>query len=212
MSNPLCTKGKSVPKGTAVSSERMTADVNVFTSSPFHLWWPLGGRKAKMNVGAQWMWLAAGVFWGGRIWVRGLRYLSVHVNRLPGWSANSSFGITSNPVAERGFVPAPILTGCLLHYWVAFVVTTVLGLQPGFLEVYSASSVPPVITLLDSCLAIVFQLDAIQHWWHLSELRWSSLAQRGTNRITAPVWHFWQANANRGWSWCQEKVLGTCQS
>lgn len=100
---------------------------------------------------------------GGGIWVRGLRYLSVDGRRLPDWSANSSSGITSNPVAERGFVPAPVLTGCLLHHWVALVAMAVLWLRPGFLEVYSPSSVPPDSTLLDSCLAIVFQLGVIQH-------------------------------------------------
>lgn len=99
---------------------------------------------------------------GGRIWVRGLRYLSVDGRRRPDWSTNSS-GITSSPVAERGFVPAPVLTGCLLHHWVASVTTAALRPRPGFLEVCSASSVPPDSTLLDSCLAIVFQLGVIQH-------------------------------------------------
>lgn len=110
--------------------------------------------------------MTAGIFiFGGvvRIWVRGLRYLSVDGRRLPDWSTNSSSGITSNPVAERGFVPAPVLTGSLLHHWVASFATTALWLRTGFLGVYSASSVPPDSTLLDSCLAIVFQLGVIQH-------------------------------------------------
>lgn len=111
--------------------------------------------------------VTAGIFiyfrGGGRIWVRGFRYLSVDGRRPPDWSANSSSGITSNPVAERGSVPDPVLTGCLLHHWVALVATAVLWPRPGFLEVYSASSVPPDSALLDSCLAIVFQLGLIQH-------------------------------------------------
>lgn len=59
-------------------------------------------------------------------------------------------------------MPAPGLTGCIPHHWVAAVAEAVLWLRPGFVEVYSMSSAPPVISLLDSCLAIVFQLGVTQ--------------------------------------------------
>lgn len=82
---------------------------------------------------------------------------------MPERSANGSASITCIPVAEWGFMPAPTLTGCILHHWLAFVAMAVLRLRPGFLEVYSTSSAPAVISLLDSCSVIVFQLGVTQH-------------------------------------------------
>lgn len=40
---------------------------------------------------------------------------------IPDWGFNSSFSITSTPVADQGFMPASILSGCILHQWIAFI-------------------------------------------------------------------------------------------
>lgn len=64
-------------------------------------------EKQKLMLGLSECDLLQGFFWGGRIWVRGLRYLSVHVKRLPGLSANSSFSITSNQWLNGASCPLP---------------------------------------------------------------------------------------------------------
>lgn len=135
--------------------------------------------------------------------------------KIPDWGFNSSFSITSTPVADRGFMPASILTGCILHQWIAFIeihqIWSLLGSSLDFWRFISHPLCHPgPCSVADSGIMIVFQLGLIQHRWD-SVLYCSSLARGWGGRITPLVWHFWQANLNSGWSWPQEESLCTGQ-
>lgn len=124
---------------------------------------------------------------------------------IPDWGFNSNFSITSTPVADRGFMPATILTGCILHQWIGFIEILQIWLLHGssldfwrFISHSLCHSESSLCGWRGTHVMIVFQLGVIQHQWHLSVLCWSSLAQGGTNKITPLMLNFWQANFNSG--------------
>lgn len=128
--------------------------------------------------------------------------------RLPGWSANSSFSIASIPAAERGFVPAPLLTGWILHGWLASLPRLFRGSGLGFWRF-----TPRPLRLRSSvCLT---------HAWRLSS-SWVEPSLDGTSLSCADLlWHRGEPTAwllSCGSSGSQTPagagvgLMGTCQS
>lgn len=134
--------------------------------------------------------------------------------KIPDWGFNSSLSITSSPVADRGFMPAPILTGCILHQWIASIERLQIWLLYGCsLDLWRfishrlfCSGLPrgnwqadsyydcfptgcyPALTALIFAMLIIPDTDA--------------------NKITSLMLHCWHPNLSSGSSWFLNDVFG----
>lgn len=124
--------------------------------------------------------------------------------KFPDWGFSSSCGITSSPVADWGYMPTSILTGYILHQWIAVIETHLIWLLHGSSLDFGRfisdplHPPPPPRSLFDE--GFVFRLFSSWVSFNIDSTYLSSVylpRQKEANRITPLAWHVWQGTPRK---------------